>query len=90
MVCWVEFNISFQYFGHLVAEDLIVRDVVSGVLKSFLFGLIVGLISCYKGLGVTGGAAGVGGATTSAVVAAITAVIAADTLFNIGLVMIYE
>jgi phospholipid/cholesterol/gamma-HCH transport system permease protein len=63
---------------------------VAGTLKSFLFGLIIGLISCYKGLAVKGGAAGVGEATTSSVVTAITTVIGADTVFNIVLVMLYE
>jgi len=63
---------------------------VGGIVKSFLFGLIIGLISCYKGLAVTGGAAGVGTSTTSSVVTAITVVIGADTLFNIAMVLMYE
>jgi len=90
LVCEKQFNISYIYFGSLVMENLIVRDIVAGVLKSFLFGLIIGLISCYKGLSVKGGAAGVGTATTSSVVSAIAVVIAADTLFNIAMVIIYE
>ena len=90
MVCKVQFGISLRYFGELVMENLIVRDLVSGALKSLLFGLIVGLVACYKGLSVTGGASGVGQATTAAVVTTITAVIGADTLFNIALVALYE
>ena len=85
-----QFGISYRYFAQLVLENLIVRDIVAGVVKSFLFGLIIGLIACYRGLTVTGGAAGVGAATTSSVVAAITVVIAADTLVNIALVVLYE
>ncbi len=90
VVCSLQFEISFRYFAQLVLQDLIVRDIVAGVLKSLLFGLIIGLISCYKGLTVSGGAAGVGEATTSSVVTAITAVIGADTLFNIAMVLLYE
>jgi phospholipid/cholesterol/gamma-HCH transport system permease protein len=60
------------------------------VLKSFLFGLIIGLVACYKGLTVRGGAAGVGDATTSSVVTAITTVIGFDTLFNIVLVALFD
>jgi len=90
LVCERQFNISYLYFASLVMENLIVRDIVAGVLKSFLFGLIIGLISCYKGLTVRCGAAGVGTATTSSVVAAISVVIAADTFFNIAMVIIYE
>ena len=90
MVCEAKFGISLRYFGELVLQNLIVRDIVSGILKSLLFGLIIGLISCYKGLSVTGGSAGVGEATTSSVVTAITTVIGADTIFNIVLVLLYE
>jgi phospholipid/cholesterol/gamma-HCH transport system permease protein len=68
----------------------LIRDIISGVLKSFLFGLIIGLVSCYRGLTVRGGAAGVGEATTSSVVTAITTVIGFDTLFNIVLVALFE
>lgn len=84
------FDISYGYFAQLVLQSLVVRDIIAGVLKSFVFGMIIGLVSCYKGLAVSGGAAGVGVATTSSVVTAITVVIAADTLFNIAMVVIYE
>jgi len=62
---------------------LLIRDIVTGVLKSLLFGLLIGAIACYRGLTVKGGAAGVGTSTTSSVVTAITAVIGFDTLYNI-------
>lgn len=90
LVCQRQFGIAYFYFIQLVLENLIVRDIIAGVVKSFAFGLIIGLISCYRGLAVKGGAAGVGAATTSSVVAAIAVVIAADTLINIALVAIYE
>ncbi len=62
------------------------RDIVAGTLKSLFFGAIIGLVACYKGLAVQGGAAGVGDATTSSVVSAIATVIGFDTVFNIVLV----
>src|SRR5580765_4613468 len=77
------FNIAFVYFQDLVLQALLVRDIVTGILKSFMFGLLIGAIACYRGLTVKGGAAGVGTATTSSVVTAITVVIGFDTLFNI-------
>ena len=90
LVCERQFGIPYRYFIELVLENLLMRDIIAGVVKSFMFGLIIGLISCYKGLAVRGGAAGVGAATTSSVVTAITAVIAADTFMNILLVAMYE
>jgi len=84
------FSITLLRFGEDSLESLVLRDIVAGTLKSFLFGLIIGLIACYKGLTVRGGAAGVGDATTSSVVTAITTVIAFDTLFNIILVALFD
>lgn len=84
------FDIPFQSFGETARESLLIRDIVAGVLKSFSFGLIIGLVACYKGLTVRGGAEGVGNATTSSVVTAITTVIGFDTLFNIVLVALFD
>jgi phospholipid/cholesterol/gamma-HCH transport system permease protein len=77
------FSIAFPYFLDLVKDSLLIRDIITGVLKSFLFGLLIGAIACYRGLTVKGGAAGVGTSTTSSVVTAITVVIGFDTLYNI-------
>lgn len=83
------FDIPFQSFADTALESLLIRDIVAGTVKSFLFGLIIGLVSCYKGLSVRGGAAGVGTATTSSVVVAITTVIGFDTLCNIVLIALF-
>ncbi|MDB6140606.1 MAG: hypothetical protein JWO94_3678 [Verrucomicrobiaceae bacterium] len=90
LISFWAFDITFRAFFETVLDSLLLRDLVAGVLKSFLFGLIIGLVSCYKGLTVQGGAAGVGDATTSSVVASITTVIGIDTLINIVLVALFE
>ena len=54
-----------------------------GALKALVFGAVVALIGCHCGLGAARSAAGVGSATTSAVVRAIVAVIALDAVFAI-------
>jgi phospholipid/cholesterol/gamma-HCH transport system permease protein len=77
------FSIAFVYFNDLVLHALLMRDIITGIAKSFLFGLLIGAIACYRGLTVKGGAAGVGTSTTSSVVTAITTVIGFDTIFNI-------
>jgi phospholipid/cholesterol/gamma-HCH transport system permease protein len=43
-------------------------DMISGLIKAFAFGIIIVTISCYRGMTTTGGAAGVGRATTNSVV----------------------
>jgi phospholipid/cholesterol/gamma-HCH transport system permease protein len=77
------FSIAFPYFLDLVRDSLLIRDLITGVFKSLMFGLLIAAIACYRGLSVKGGAAGVGTATTSSVVTAITVVIGVDTLYNI-------
>jgi phospholipid/cholesterol/gamma-HCH transport system permease protein len=83
------FNIAFVYFNDLVLHSLLIRDIITGILKSFMFGLLIGAIACYRGLTVEGGAAGVGTSTTSSVVTAITTVIGFDTLFNIVYIVFF-
>lgn len=45
-----------------------VTDIWYGLIKSLVFGAVVGIIGCYKGFTTEGGAEGVGKATTGAVV----------------------
>jgi phospholipid/cholesterol/gamma-HCH transport system permease protein len=83
LVSRLYFNIAFVYFLDLVQDALLIRDIITGVLKSFMFGFLIATIACYRGLSVKGGAAGVGTSTTSSVVTAITTVIGFDTLYNV-------
>src|ERR1043166_1876750 len=83
LISYAYFSIAFVYFLDLVKDALLIRDIITGVLKSFMFGLLIAAIACYRGLTVKGGAAGVGTSTTSSVVTAITSVIGFDTLYNV-------
>lgn len=89
LICKAYFSIAFPYYIELVQDSLLVRDIITGILKSFMFGLLIASIACYRGLNVRGGAAGVGSATTSSVVTAITTVIGVDTLYNIVYVVFF-
>ncbi|MDP9103388.1 MAG: ABC transporter permease [Pseudomonadota bacterium] len=57
-------------------------DVGSGLIKASVFGFIVALMGCYHGYNATGGARGVGRATTHAVVSAAILIFAADYLLT--------
>jgi len=57
-------------------------DIGHGLIKSVVFGLIVGLVSCTKGFFVTGGAQGVGLATTRSVVISSLLILASDYLMT--------
>lgn len=82
-------QLGYGYFFDQVMTNLLVKDLMSGIIKSFLFGAIIGVIACYKGLSVRGGAVGVGVATTSSVVTAISSVIACDSVCNIFIVTFF-
>jgi phospholipid/cholesterol/gamma-HCH transport system permease protein len=58
-------------------------DVFVGMIKAVVFGLIVGLSGCLRGLQSDRNAAGVGHAATSAVVTAILFIIVADAIFAV-------
>jgi len=53
-------------------------DLYNGLTKAAVFGLILSLIGCYKGFNTTGGAEGVGRATTEAVVLASITILISD------------
>ena len=59
-------------------ETLVNKDIVTGLIKTFFFGMIIALVSCYEGFKVSGGAEGVGKATTASVVKSFILIIIAD------------
>lgn len=85
----VQFNISPSTFFDATLVSLQLRDVWSGVIKSLIFGFLIGIIACHKGLRVKGGAQGVGQATRSSVVITIAVVIGVDMLVNVILIRMF-
>jgi phospholipid/cholesterol/gamma-HCH transport system permease protein len=65
------------YIQHVI-QALSLQDVMSGLGKTVVFALLIAFIACYKGLTATGGADGVGRATTETVVAASLSVLISD------------
>ncbi|MGY9054267.1 MAG: MlaE family ABC transporter permease [Alphaproteobacteria bacterium] len=59
-------------------DILTVQDVVSGLVKAAVYGFIVTLMGCYHGYRSTGGAQGVGRATTQAVVSSAILILIAN------------
>jgi phospholipid/cholesterol/gamma-HCH transport system permease protein len=64
-------HISYDAFIASVRESISFIDVLKGVFKAFVFAVIIAMVGAYQGLSTRGGAAGVGQATTGAVVLAI-------------------
>jgi len=62
------YNQDTNVFIMSVRNGIDTSDLVSGMIKPLFFGMIIGSVSCHKGLSTTGGTAGVGRSTTNAVV----------------------
>lgn len=75
-------KIPYAVWTQNLIDQVNLSDFVSGFVKGGVFGLLIGLIACYNGLAVSGGAAGVGNATTKTVVQSVVAIIFADLFFT--------
>ena len=72
------FNLDANIYITSVRYGISTPDIIGGVVKPIVFGLIIGSIACYKGLSTTGGTVGVGRSTTNAVVLSSIVVIIFD------------
>jgi phospholipid/cholesterol/gamma-HCH transport system permease protein len=59
-----------------------VKDFLTGLIKAGVFGALISSLACYLGMSVTGGASGVGAATTRTVVLSIVSLIIVDLMFT--------
>ncbi len=66
-----------SYFANL-KEVVKVSHIVNGVLKSFAFALVIGVVGCHQGLVTIGGPRGIGRSVTKAVVNAIVLILLLD------------
>ncbi len=63
-------------------EVLTPAFIWGGFIKSITFGFLIGIISCYSGMKSSFGSAGVGEATTKAVVTTAISILAIDFLLT--------
>lgn len=71
-------HLSANFYLRSVIETIKYNDLASGIAKTFFFGFAIGLIGCFNGLRTTGGADGVGRATTVTVVTGAITVLILD------------
>jgi len=75
-------GLSPESYYRTTIEFLKMQDLITGLIKSIGFGALIALIACHEGLRVSGGAEGVGQATTRSVVYGIVAIISTDLFFS--------
>jgi phospholipid/cholesterol/gamma-HCH transport system permease protein len=75
---------DYTFWRYIIAsiDALFLRDVITGLVKSFMFGVTITAVGCLEGLNTTGGAEQVGRSTTRAVVMSIFLVILVDLVFT--------
>ncbi len=78
LVAVADLGMTFQDYLSSIWQQLQISDIMSGLGKTFFFGLEIAAIGCYNGLTVQGGAASVGTATTRTVVIASICILVSD------------
>jgi phospholipid/cholesterol/gamma-HCH transport system permease protein len=73
-------HINPDLYMQTTFKHLVLKDIYTGLFKSFIFAAIIALIGCYEGLNTKGGAEGVGRATTRSVVISFILIILADCI----------
>ena len=75
-------DISFAAFFTTLRDVVEPKDVANGVFKSFIFALIIGVVSCHQGLITRGGPRGIGRSVTKAVVNSIVLIVILDYILT--------
>jgi phospholipid/cholesterol/gamma-HCH transport system permease protein len=75
-------NLGSRLYWDTVWRALEWNDVVQGLLKPFVFAIVISLIGCFYGLRASGGTQGVGRSTTQAMVAAAVLILLIDVMIS--------
>ena len=81
-ICHYALDMNTNSYIMRLVDSSTGMDLFSGMVKSFIFGWLIAVISCQSGLNVTGGAEGVGQSTTSSVVLCILVMLVVDALLT--------
>ena len=76
-------HISLAQYWNQTLGSMGLNDIIAGVVKAAIFGVIVALTGCQRGMNCGNNAAAVGNAATSAVVLAITWIVASDAIIDV-------
>jgi len=83
VIVMVRYGYSVAYYVTAVHSAIDYVDVLGGLTKTLVFGLIIGSVGCMRGLRTQTGPGAVGNSTTRAVVASIVLVVVTDMIFGV-------
>jgi len=75
-------GINPEMYADSIRSSVLTADLLQGVAKAAIFGLLFSLVGCYKGMATVGGAKGVGKSTTESVVYASMGVLVVDYILT--------
>ena len=78
LIAYVFYDINLKLYVEKIVWVMRTRDVIEGLEKAMVFGILYSSIGCFKGFYAKGGAKGVGSSTTSAVVTAFIVILLVD------------
>lgn len=81
---------TFQRYVQASLDSLLLRDIVTGLIKSVMFGITITAVGCQEGFATGAGAEQVGRSTTRAVVVSIFLVVLVDLVFTALFYMLSE
>jgi phospholipid/cholesterol/gamma-HCH transport system permease protein len=90
LITMSELGVNPTYYMNQVYAVLEVSDFVGGVGKSAFFGIIIGLVGCYRGFTTAGGTVGVGRATTESVVTISLSILVADFFLTKLFILLFQ
>ncbi len=77
-----QISLAYASFFADLRQVVDVKDVCNGVFKSFIFAMVIGIVSCHQGLITRGGPRGIGRSVTKAVVNSIVLIVVLDYLLT--------
>lgn len=83
LVSVFKLGLTHATYIRMTFEPLVLKDIFTGLFKTLIFSSLISVIACFEGLRVTGGAEGVGTATTRAVVISMILIIASDAFVTV-------
>lgn len=78
VVCQNEFGMPPGFYINKVLDTVKIHDFLSGLVKSGIFGAIIAVVGCWRGLSTVGGTRGVGESTTWVVVTSSIVILITD------------
>jgi anti-anti-sigma factor len=79
---YISTKITLGMYLRYISESIVLRDVITGLIKSLVFAAIIVNVGCMEGFRTRGGPDAVGRSATSAVVRSTFLVILADAFFT--------